>query len=813
MLKNAVLSFKSKIIVLYLPRELNRNVMKRKITLLPLLLLIVVSGGAQNSSQGKEFWISFMQNGYKFYNSYNSTWVENTVMISAKRACTGVIRSTDNANNYLSFSVESNGVAFVDIPESWAYNEDNEEVVDRKAVVLMASDTVSVFISNVATYSFDASFVLPVESLGSEYIIQSDQQSISGNYNSGLQETGSFVIIAVEDDTEVEITPSVKTLKGHQAGVPFTVSMSAGQTYFVRSNNESEWRDLSGSSVFAFNGKKLAVFNGNTLTRIPGNANNGRDHIFEQALPVDSWGRRFVITSSAERSRDIVKITSSADDNIIYRDGEETAIIGYGDSFEFDLLASEGSCYIETSAPSVVCVYHTSWEDPFAPSVVRQGDPSMVWIPPIEQRIKEVAFCTFDSEQELAFIEHHYVNIVVHRDDAVRVFLDGDQINAADFRPVAGSDDFCFVRKGIAKGMHHLSCESGLIAHVYGFGEARGYAYCVGANVLTLSGKLYVNGLWSGSYRDGLYMCYDDTVKMRVVANYTIEQVDWTFDDGMTAQGIEASHRYEHAGDYRAVAHVSGFNNLTLEPVDDSMSIAVHVGEPFLFDESIVACDSVEVLGQTYDHSLDHVYHGASIYGCDSVVYLKVDIIGTAPQFEICGNHWPIGGSEFYATESEYSIHLDNPETMLDTVIWRVDNPNWSLEPRGKGESCTLLIYTFLLEPVMLHATAINLCDSIHHEFFVQTSYYGVNDNSEEEGFVVAPNPTDGQISLRLGDLKGCAEVSVYNALGQKVDGFLLDAGSASGTTYMMPNVSNGLYYFVLRCEGVAVSRKVMLKR
>ena len=150
-------------------------------------------------------------------------------------------------------------MAFVDIPESWAYNEDNEEVVDRKAVVLMASDTVSVFISNVATYSFDASFVLPVESLGSEYIIQSDQQSISGNYNSSLQETGSFVIIAVEDDTEVEITPSVKTLKGHQAGVPFTVSMSAGQTYFVRSNNESEWRDLSGSSVFAFNGKILRI--------------------------------------------------------------------------------------------------------------------------------------------------------------------------------------------------------------------------------------------------------------------------------------------------------------------------------------------------------------------------------------------------------------------------------------------------------------------------------------------------------------------------------------------------------------------------
>ena len=787
--------------------------MKRKITLLLLLLLIVVSGGAQNSSQGKEFWISFMQNGYKFYNNYNSSWVENTVMISAKRACTGVIRSTDNANNYVSFSVEDNGVTFVDIPEAWAYNENNEEIVDRKAVVLTASDTVSVFISNVATYSFDASFVLPVESLGSEYIIQSDQQSISGNYNTGQQETSSFVIIALEDNTKVEITPSVKTLGDHHAGVPFTVSMSAGQTYFVRSNNESEWRDFSGSSVFAFNGKKLAVFNGNTLTRIPGDAHNGRDHIFEQALPFDSWGRRFVITSSAERSRDIVKITSSGDDNIIYRNGEEIAVIGYGDSFEFDLLASEGSCYIETSEPSVVYVYHTSWEDPFAPSVVRQGDPSMLWIPPVEQRIKEVTFCTFDSEHELSFIEHHYVNIVVHRYDAGRVFLDGDQINAADFQPVAGSNDFCFVRKGIDKGMHHLSCESGLIAHVYGFGEARGYAYCVGANVLTLNGKLYVNGLWSGSYRDGLYMCHDDMVKLLVVANYTVEHVDWTFGDGTTAQGIETSHRYENIGDYMAEAHVLGFNSLTLEPIDDTMSIAIHVGGPNLIDESVVACDSIEVLGQMFDHSMDYEYHGTNIYGCDSVVYLKVDIIGSAPQFEICGNHWPIGGNEFYATESEYSIRLDNSETELDTVIWQIDNPNWRLEPHGKGETCTLLIYTFLLEPVMLHATAINPCDSIHHEFFVQTSYYGMDDHPETEGFVVAPNPTDGQISLHFGDLKGCAEVTVYNALGQKVDGFSLDAGSASGTTYLMPNVGNGLYYFVLRCEGVTMSRKVMLKR
>ena len=787
--------------------------MKRKITLSLLLLFCVVSVGAQNSSQGKKFWFSFMQNGYRYYNSYYSDWVENTVMISAKRACTGVIQSTGNANNHVYFSVGNNGVTFVDIPLSWAYNEDNEEVVDRKAVVLTASDTVSVFISNVAVYSFDASFVLPEESLGSEYFIQSDQQSKSDNYNCQQKETSSFLVVAVEDDTEVEITPSVKTLKGHGAGVPFVVSMSAGQTYFVRSNNDSEWRDLSGSTVFARNGKKLAVFSGNTLTRIPEEAHNGRDHIFEQAMPVDSWGRRFVVTSSVGRPRDIVKITSSADDNFIYRDGEEIAIIGYGDSFEFELLAEEGSCYIETSEPSVVCLYHTSWEDPFAPSGTRQGDPSMVWIPPIEQRIKEVSFCTFDSEQEFAFIANNYVNIVVHQRDAAKVYLDGEQIDAADFQPVAGSSELCFVRKGISKGMHHLSCESGLIAHVYGFGEARGYAYCVGANVLTLSGKLYVNGLWSGSYHNGLYVCHDDEVRLRVVTNYTVDQVNWAFDDGQTEQGMEVTHLFTQVGDYQAVAHVSGYNTLTLEPIDDTMSIVIHVGEPYLFDEVYFGCDSIEVLGQMYDHSMDYEFHGTNIYGCDSTFHLKVTIFGTSPNFEICGNHWPIGGSEFYASVSEYSISLDNPETTVDTVIWQVDNPHWKLEPHGKGETCTLLIYTYLLEPVMLHATAINACDSIHHEFFVQTSYYDVDDHTEMDGFAVFPNPTDGQLNMRFGKWEGRVEVSVYNTLGQKVDAFVLDTALCKETTYSMHNLSEGLYYFVLKGDAMAITRKVMLKR
>ena len=711
--------------------------MNRPFTIALVLLFVGTSLFAQNSAQGKEFWLSFMQNGYRHYDSNNPEWVETRVMVSAKRACSGTIRRARVPSESIPFSVEDNGIVFVDVPESWAYNEGNDEQIDQKAVVLTATDTVSVFISNVANYSFDASFVLPVGSIGSEYIIQSDQQSISDNVFSNEKETGAFLIVAVEDNTEIEITPSVTTMKGHGAGVSRVITLSAGQTYSVRSNNNSEWRDLSGSTVYARNGKKIAVFNGNTITRIPGDAENGRDCIFEQALPIDTWGRHFVVTSSAERTRDIVKITSSADDNSIYRDGEEIAIIGYGDSFEFEFLAEDGSCYIETSEPSVVYLYHKSWEDPYGVSPLRIGDPSMVWIPPIEQRINEITFCTFDDGHEYASIANHYVNIVVHRMYANQVYLDDEPINVSEFQPVNGSDEFFFTRKAIVHGTHHLKCESGVTAHVYGFGEARGYAYCVGANVLTLYGKLYVNEVFT---------------------------------------------------------------------------LGVHVGGPFFLETDVSGCDSVDFHGFIFDHSMYYEYHGINRYGCDSTLYLTIALAGSSPDFEIQGNHWPIVGSEVYVSQSEYAIQLATPSTLLDTVIWQVDCPNWRLEPHGKGETCTLTIYSFLLEPVMLHATAINFCDTISESFFIQTSYHDVEEKVVTMGFEVFPNPTNGQLTLCFGEVDGLVEILVYNDLGQKIDGFSADAGLCREKAYVMPGLGNGLYYFVMKHGGTTVTRKVMLE-
>ena len=787
--------------------------MKRTIALLLLLMSMSILSVAQNSTQGMEFWFSYMENGYK-YNSGN--WVDNTVMISAKQACTGTISKPDGSLPEIPFSVEDNGITYINIPEIYAYNENNSEVVDNKSLVLRSTDTVSVYISNIATYSFDASFVLPVESLGSEYIVQCFEQEYNElgiSLNAKIL-TSAFLIIAVEDDTQVDITPSIMTEFGMMPGQITTVTLNAGETYFVRSNYDDEWRDLSGTLIMAHDDKKVAVFNGNTTTCIPIDVGDGRDHIFEQALPIDTWGQQFVVTNSQGRARDFVKITSSADHNTVKRNGYTIANLNYGESYEFSLLAADGSCFIETSEPSVVYLYNTTGVEP-CEHYGNNGDPSMAWIPPVEQRIDEITFCTFNSDYEYASIDHHYVNIVVESDDIRSVYLDGQLINAGDFQPVQGSSDYSFVRKNINHGTHHLSCETGLIAHVYGFGRARGYAYCVGANVISLKQKLIVNGRWSELYHHGVCVCNDESVDFSVETNYPINGVAWSFGDNQTGEGIEVTHQYESSGDYLATAYINGTNEFSYESVYDTLSVTIHVGEPehHVLDTAVCDVDAFDYYGVDYLQSGHYERIGTSIYGCDSTYILTIDMEFT-PNFEFVGTHWPIGGSETHISVNEYAIHLDEPRTHVDTVFWKVDCPDWYVVPHGdKGKECTLYIFSYLLEPVMLHACAINRCDTVREEFFIQTSYYGVEENAPKDDFEIAPNPSNGNVTLHFGDLFGVIEVEVFNSMGQKLDAFSVDVNADKEVIYEIPSHVDGLYYFVLRNNSRMLTRRVALIR
>ena len=511
----------------------------------PLILLIIgvsFSSLMAQTTQGTEFFAGFMKNGYRGCNGSSSN--ESLRFIaSAKRNCTVTISNPQTTWSTMQ-SIPANGLVNIIIPPEQVYTT-NSEVVENMGLLITATDTISLFIANEATNSFDASFVLPTSCLLDEYVLQNHTPMLSANNSLCPNNNKSvFMIVATEDSTTVDITVKATTVGGKQNNVPFSITLQRGQTYQVMSNSGGTSGDFSGSYIKARDCKKIAVFNGNVLTSIPETLTNGLDHIFEQAMPVAYWGKEFVVTSSIRRSKgDFVKVTALEDLTQVRQDGTLLTTINAGESYTFNIPLNPGACYLESSKPVGVNLYQTTSEYDSSP----RGDPSMVWISPVEQQIKEIVFGTFAAQN----ISNHYVNIVVRTSNIGSITLNGNGIPASLFSLVQGNPNYSFARVSILAGTHILKSISGFVAHVYGYGTAQGYAYSVGSTTLNLNHEVYLNDISSFQIGDNSFICQFDSISLKILHSNQYDSIFWDMGDGTKYfQDSAIVHQYVSLGNY-----------------------------------------------------------------------------------------------------------------------------------------------------------------------------------------------------------------------------------------------------------------------
>ena len=612
--------------------------MKRIKTILALILLscLVMSDVfAQDiSTQGTDFWVSFIGNGFKTrYPNIGSpyTWLRIQLIVSAKRDCQCTV-SNPNTGYSRSFQVEANNPYLYDnIPWEEAYMELNEYgIALSKGLHVIADDTVSVYCANIAEVSFDASYVLPTPALGDDYIIQTYDQSNgpSGNYYNYC--TSAFVIVATEaGQTTIDITPSTTTYDGHSPGTEYTITLQQGEAYQVRS---TVGHDLSGTRVTARDCKKIAVFNGNNLTQVPQGGNDS-DCIFEQAMPLTAWGKKFVVTASLGRQlNDYVKITSAFDNNEILKNGEPFTVLGAGESITYELRQADRSCFIEASASCAVYLYNHS-ADGYA-GVAGDGAPSMVWIAPIEQRIDEITFSTFNYESEYnTHIDDHYVNIIVSAEDINNVYLDNRLLPAGDFEAIPGTDAYRFIRRGVEHGSHHLSCSNGFNAHVYGFGRARGYAYMVGSKATDLSTTLTIDDVVV-SHGDTLTHCSLTPMHFEADINYSNYEVLWNLGDGSTSTATSFVHTFTEHRLYQVSFTITTQENPCMGSTSVTTVFYIDMqnapGQDFV-DEVCFSGPGVYTengFNLPYDHPGVYTdsYSFTTENGCDSIITLTLNV-------------------------------------------------------------------------------------------------------------------------------------------------------------------------------------------
>ena len=451
----------------------------------------------------------------------------------------------------------------------------------------------SVYAGNRLPQSFDAANILPVTALQTEYITQDypgyDHENKGGGYPVNT-------ILATEDNTQVTIIPSNTVLNNTGGTTTIHQTLNAGQVLYITGDNRST---LSGTVITS--DKKIAVFAGVNNTDVPGPV-SARDHLYEQIMPIDYWGTHFVVTRSMKKDANRVRVTAKENGTELYIDGSSTplATINAGQTYEFELCndamrTQEGytkanaegrgteyyfdgyAHYLETSCPCAVYCYDvsetyyikkdgTSERDENA-----HGDPSMVWISPIEQQLRKITFGVMNTDKTTA----HYVNIVTPTSGAssleVReIAVNGGQIvygnnlvQPSDIIAVPGNPAYSYARVKLTENkecVYSLSSDIGFIAHVYGSGDKESYAYSAGSAAVVQG--VNVNGItFVSGYRSDDKFCVDSELNFdAAVGTDAITRVDWTFGDGTTElYGMpQTTHFYTSPGWYDVSAKLYG---------------------------------------------------------------------------------------------------------------------------------------------------------------------------------------------------------------------------------------------------------------
>ena len=490
---------------------MNTNQFKSKKIIFFIILILFIIGKSGTEAQenfdskGKDFWLTFLPNYHnnKFSSQTKRKFGDSLyIFITSEKPTRGKIDYTDNKNQSLTHNftitnpaeVYTFKVSFYDIElvgQNDSGNEDlftdQSQTVVKQSFHITSDDDITVYALNQAVTTSDAFLVLPTDVLGKNYFIMA-YNSDGSNFLQQLSWTPSqFGIVAIEDNTEIQIIPSSPTHKS-QMNVQ-NVKLNRGETYFVQSliTENNPHNDLTGTEIISSN--PIAVFSGHQRAKIPYDLvgeSFSRDCLIEQLPPVKVWGKNALLVPYAQPSQitlqgnDLFRILAAYDSTQIFLNGGFITTLNRGEFYEGEL---RNSASLTASNPVLVAQFKkTSAVTP----EYKISDPFMMIIPPKEQFLKSCRVINnqaFELAADNVNYEKVYLEqyiIIVSPDNYLQtVKLDNQPVPANAFVPISGSG-YSYANIRVEDGVHTIDADEPVGVYVYGYGYAVSYGYIGG---------------------------------------------------------------------------------------------------------------------------------------------------------------------------------------------------------------------------------------------------------------------------------------------------------------------------------------------
>lgn len=504
----------------------------RLLSFLLMGLLIAGTARAQDfSNKGTEFWLAY---------SYHVGMVNFGGAPEMKLYLTSDVTTNYQVEVFGGLTIQNGSISAgqvvtVTIPNSLFINDDGKFI--NKAIHVTAASPVVVYSYITARQASAATLCLPASVLGKEYIATSFTQTADE------ANASSFItIVAVEDNTTVEIVPAGNTKAGWVAGNSYTLNLNKGEIYQILGtagaliNGISKGSDLTGSRITSIdNGtggcKNIAVFSGSGKIINQCGSLSG-DNLYQQLYPLVTWGLKYLTVPSFNRPVNYYRIIRSNPSTNVYVNGSLIPAASFiNNYYEFN---NGQPNLITADQPIAVAQYFLTQG---CEGNLLASDPDMILLNPVEQNIDNVTLIN-SNLAEPTQQEHNIHVIIKNQGTALTSFkFDGTSIPVSNWKVHPSDPSFSYLYlSNVTQGYHRLSSDSGFNALAYGFATRESYGYAAGANVKDLYQYMSIKNEYATVNYPAA--CSSSPFYFRMTFPYQPDEIQWIFGAALNAMGI-----------------------------------------------------------------------------------------------------------------------------------------------------------------------------------------------------------------------------------------------------------------------------------
>ena len=384
------------------------------------------------TTSGNEFWFAYMESGPNSGDQYS-------IYISSFED--GIAHLSTPASDFeVEVPYQSNSVTEITLPDS-IWHPTEYGTITNLGFRLKSSTDITAHTSHLQIFQSETSILYPIGIIGTEYIITTVSQ---GNF--------TYIIVGTKDSTNVNINNS---------GVTTNIQIDAGETYQVFSNV-----DVSGSYIQANN--KIAILSGTRMTKMCG-SEGGSNHLFEQQLPLNQLGSKYVLVPFADQGPTLIKVLATTDNTELILNNSTITNLDSQESFEFSFEVPsilESTENIQLS--QIACHYDSI------------GDPSLLHLIPTDRIIYEIYIPSipgFGSMPET--FSKRYLNLITQTQNIDDILIDNEIIDA-QFKQIPSDPSYSYAQIEIDGNSNHILASKGVHGYSYGFGNLDAYTFSIG---------------------------------------------------------------------------------------------------------------------------------------------------------------------------------------------------------------------------------------------------------------------------------------------------------------------------------------------